>query len=55
VTRVALGGNPLVSRLRQLRRVARWICELQIRAAHVRVPVRQLSGGNQQKVISPAG
>ncbi len=47
--RVARG--PLLDHLLEVRQAARFVKALRIKAAHVRAPVRSLSGGNQQKVV----
>jgi len=51
VARLAHTRAPLVLRRSQLRRVKRWVRQLNVRAGNLRMPVRYLSGGNQQKAI----
>jgi ribose transport system ATP-binding protein len=51
VARLARARTPFVIRKSQLTRVRRWVEQLNVRAGNLRVPVRNLSGGNQQKTI----
>ena len=47
----ALARAGVIDRQRQLEIVERYVARLGIKAAHVEQPVRELSGGNQQKVL----
>jgi ABC-type sugar transport system ATPase subunit len=51
LARLALARNPLVNRRRRRRRALELARSLRVRFGHPASPVKQLSGGNQQKVL----